>query len=398
MSHIQESSQKNRKPTNAPKHLYGYNLQIQRCVCRLLESDFGTKVSLELLDDVGVRYEDGTIIYEQDKSSLSENNPVADRSRDLWKTISNWVNEIVSSNIDLDRTRFELYTNCKKGGNIVEKFSNATKVCEVREAIRYAKVELFDSETVSFEKVSSSIKEYVENVFKANNDVVEKLIQNFTLIRGEGEPLEEIEKHISRMFVNPNIVRHATDNAIGWVTNRFMELITQNGPAEISYDEFHKDLTAYIEKIKQVPLSRNTDEPEKLAIEYDLMNAKYVRQLELIDTDQKNKEDSVYDYLRSSTARTMWSAEGLIHSSGIADFEEALLRYWDGQKNEIEFMPYEQNDINKGKLLWGRCCKSHREKLQGLDVPSYFVSGSYHTLSDEEEIGWHPDYKELLKK
>jgi hypothetical protein len=35
-------------------------------------------------------------------------------------------------------------------------------------------------------------------------------------------------------------------------------------------------------------------------------------------------------------------------------------------------------------------------RLQGMDVPAYFVPGSFHTLADALRVGWHPKYREVL--
>jgi len=31
-------------------------------------------------------------------------------------------------------------------------------------------------------------------------------------------------------------------------------------------------------------------------------------------------------------------------------------------------------------------------------APSFFTSGCFHALADEESIGWHPEYKKILKE
>lgn len=39
---------------------------------------------------------------------------------------------------------------------------------------------------------------------------------------------------------------------------------------------------------------------------------------------------------------------------------------------------------------------SNLTKLQGKDLPSYFVKGEYNQLANKLVVGWHFKYKELL--
>jgi hypothetical protein len=35
-------------------------------------------------------------------------------------------------------------------------------------------------------------------------------------------------------------------------------------------------------------------------------------------------------------------------------------------------------------------------RLQGMDVPFHFIPGSFHTLAETLDVGWHPRYREVL--
>ncbi|WP_258923541.1 hypothetical protein [Klebsiella pneumoniae] len=66
--------------------------------------------SLELLDDVAQEDGIGGVKLVQSKSALTAN-PVADRAKSLWKTLSNWVELIASPGFDVNKAIFELYVS-----------------------------------------------------------------------------------------------------------------------------------------------------------------------------------------------------------------------------------------------------------------------------------------------
>jgi hypothetical protein len=101
-----KTAKKKRRSANVPGQFYGYSLQITRFVAHFLHAHQGQSVSLEHLDDVATHSDQG-IIAEQDKSGFKQN-PVSDRSVELWKTLANWVRAIRDGALKSD-TKFRLY-------------------------------------------------------------------------------------------------------------------------------------------------------------------------------------------------------------------------------------------------------------------------------------------------
>lgn len=71
----------------APGQYNGFALQPVRFCHHLLTAPPGALVPLEHLDDVAVHYPDGSVLLEQCKSAPRQN-PVPDRTADLWKTFA----------------------------------------------------------------------------------------------------------------------------------------------------------------------------------------------------------------------------------------------------------------------------------------------------------------------
>jgi hypothetical protein len=117
--------------------------------------------------------------------------------------------------------------------------------------------------------------------------------------------------------------------------------------------------------------------------------------LELIESEDDEKIRAVSAFFRASADRTAWSKAGLIHETSLEDFEEALVTFWRNRKRSLDLVRKDSSAVDQGRLLYGDCIV-HRRTLEGLEVPDYFTPGSFHTLADDEKVGWHPYYKAKL--
>ena len=83
------------------------------------------------------------------------------------------------------------------------------------------------------------------------------------------------------------------------------------------------------------------------------------------------------------------------------EYDALLKRMWKLEKTNNTFLPF-LDDTQKGQALYATCSlQAIKCRLQGSDVPEFFGSGRLQKLanepSDKPEIGWHPDYINLLK-
>ena len=127
------SSRSKRRRTEVPGQALGYALQYTRLTQLLLEAPAGSFCSMEYLDDVAQQHADKSTRLIQSKSALTAN-PVADRAKSLWKTLSNWTTLATDSDYDLEKTVFEIYVSRPVRGQLVEAFANARTSAEARAA------------------------------------------------------------------------------------------------------------------------------------------------------------------------------------------------------------------------------------------------------------------------
>ena len=396
---IQPETALHKKSSHVPGQYLGYSLQATRFLIRLLQEDPDSFVSLEVFEDVGIETPQGYKIAEQDKST-NTGNPVHDRSIELWKTFSNWVSAVASGELIIGKTLFEIYTSHPKTGRIIQSFSEAKTTQEAVNALRQAKNILWGPEPKYSlrETLPRAIRPYIDNVFNLDEPLVSQIIQAFTLISGTGSPQNELRALLSKNLILPEFTDEVLKYALGWVKEQTDLLLEQKKPVAISVNKFRINLSSFVRKLfNRAILNTYARNPTQEEIDTDLSLRVYVRQLELIKCDDTDKIRAVTDFLKASSERTQWSEKGLVHESSFNEFEDELVRTWQNLRKKGDITLSGRDEVQKGQYLYAECSE-HQSRLEGLEVPRHFTPGSFHALSDDEIIGWHPDYKNRLKK
>lgn len=184
--------------SNAPGQFLGYAIQFSRALFHLLKAGPGDIVWVEVLGDVATLRADGHLESEEDKSSIN-NNPLTNKSTDLWKAFYNWIIAINSGEINIHKTTFILYSNKSGRPGIVNAFNSATSKKEAEDAIVMAKDKLKDINK------NHSIWEYYNVVVNQNESLLAEVIQHFELQIGTGAGYDDVQKELVRKHL-PSVV------------------------------------------------------------------------------------------------------------------------------------------------------------------------------------------------
>ena len=123
----------------------------------------------------------------------------------------------------------------------------------------------------------------------------------------------------------------------------------------------------------------------------------YVHQIRIIKIDETEILAAINDFLMSSTDRTAWAEDGHVSPTAMKTYSEELSRTWKRKSDTVSIAYSDKSEIDRGKLLYNDCM-GHVAKLQGLETPEHFTRGSFHSLAEDHEIGWHPNYKTELTR
>lgn len=391
------SPKRKKAQATAPGQLLGYGLQYTRLTAMLLDAPEGSVCSLEVLDDTATSHADGTTKVSQSKSSLTDN-PVADRAVSLWKAIANWVKLVQDGRVNPSNTIFELYISRSVDGAIISSFHNAASLSDAKRAIQSAKDELWGTAPAFAKKaqIAETVTPHLAGVFAADENVLLPIIVGLRKLCGSGSPQSDIETAIRRHPVSQIRVVDIANQMCGWVKREADKLLEKSQPAWISRDAFHTEYASYVRRVDREMIlkswSPNPSENQKTERLYDI----FVRQLDLIELDYDDKLEAISDFLRASTDRAKWSQTGEVHEQSFADLDDNLTRVWKNHNRAAEVEAAAKPDMQRGRLLHSKCM-IHQTRVQGMEPPSHFVPGCFHALADGKVIGWHPEYKTLLR-
>jgi hypothetical protein len=394
-----KKSKKAGKPRSAqaPGQFYGYSIQTTRMVARLLRCTHGQAVSLEVLDDVAVTG-GATTVAEQSKSGLAHN-PVADRSVDLWKTLFNWLEAIRSGALTTE-TKFVLYVAQPYDGALITKLHDVRRPEDAAPLIAELRDDLWGPapRRAKKAKLPDTLAKYVNAVLDASDDTLSRLFAGLEYVAGSGSPVDDLTPLLKEKAIGDGAIEDVLKSILGWTKKRVEKLIEARKPPIVSWEEFNQQLIAAARKFDRSDLLAPTPvEISESEVELELQSRQYIQQLRWIACENEQLVGAVNDYLRASVDRTAWSERGDVLESSFEEFSDRLERHWENRKRlaGIELPGRSETDLGQAVLTH---CLMASVQLQGLEVPSYFVPGSYHALADTFTVGWHPRFDDLRKQ
>lgn len=368
-------------------------------LARLLTSSSGDVVCLEVFDDVGVEKADGSRVAEQAKSTHG-GNPVSDRAVGLWKSLANWVKAVEGGALDPAQTSFVLYVSSQVTmGKIASTFHGAKNLDNATAAVTDARNALWGTppDFPDKDSVAETLAKYVALVLDPEKaTLVAQVVSRMTIVLGSGSPQGDLRPLLLAKLVSPDSYEVVVAQALGWVKRETDLLLEKGLPAFVTYDAFHEALLNFVRLHDRQEMFRSfAGTPSKDEINKEQALRTYVRQLELIGTETDDILAAINDHLRAVADRTLWAEKGYLSAPMLIDFEKELQLTWKNNRDRIEIREAGFEPRARGKLLLLDCCR-HDATLSGHPCPRHFTRGSFHAMADTRDIGWHPDFRNLL--
>lgn len=121
----------------------------------------------------------------------------------------------------------------------------------------------------------------------------------------------------------------------------------------------------------------------------------FVRQLASIEASETLITTAISDFLRTTSDKVTWAAEGEIVKDSLKELDESLLRHHLIGRDEIEDVHRHLSQQERGRHLY-RLCLALSLPLEGRALPTYFIPGEFNFLAERCRLGWHPDYETLF--
>ena len=387
------SAQNRSRDTGAAGQLVGYTLQYVRALLRLLQCKLGEAVSIEHLSDVSVHLNGGQLILEEDKSSIN-GNPVGDLSVNLWKTLYNWVSFLADSNTDIARCRFVLcVVSPIAPRSLLNTFAAVKDKKSAYGAIQKARKKVDNSS-------SKEIARYAQVVLHEQRSIFQQLLMRLEVSTNKNE--EEIEKEIRDLLIGAMFPAARLDEIRNhfhsWLMTRICREIRDRRCPIIYKEEFVQENRAFVNSIRSQSLvdysSSNHPNKEELA-EEAVSDKMYVKQLQAIKVDKEKMIRACSDYFRAGINRHEWIERELISIEEADEFEEKLYSAYEGEKESIDLEFCGLSDIDKGRRLLN-ACERQQVRIADRDPVDRTIPGTYHHLSNDLRLGWHPKWKDMF--
>jgi hypothetical protein len=365
----------------------GFGLQTVRLCARLLTEPRSATVYVEHDDDVSVHYEDGTKLVEQTKRKAS--NPLTDWAIDLWKTINNWLEDQgpigsgSASHLCLFVTPFHAPGPWAQALLAAKTASDiAALVANIEKAITSA-------------KKNTATYPFVKRFLDAGPDEQLALAVRFRLIC-QVEPTGMI-RDLYAPGVSSSLLDRIAAYALGEAKHRTDRLLELGKLGGLNAGEFQDLIRVFVQSIN-LPAYFDFDSTPPST---DDVNAAYsskpvfIRQLELIDVAKGQQLNAVSDYLRTVANKTKWGAEGILLPQSLDEWDANLLSRHAAICDSYDVTLGHLDEVKRGAVIYAQC-RQLSMALQGKTVPDHFTHGCLNELSDDRQIGWHPNFNALL--
>lgn len=380
---------------SAPSSAAGFDFQFQRALLELVYAKNGDVVGIETLDDVAVVGADGTQTLEQDKFTTNDAGSVyGDKTHNLLNTLSTWLKAALSGELDCAKTKFRLVTNVKCSSGLVHEIATCKSMVDALGLIR--KIRELGSKSQDFQSLIKLLEE------PEAEDLLGGICVSADLLDGENDIAQKIQDELpvenayaeSRQFIYRTL--------LGWMHDSAYAAWQKKIPYLVTKQSFVNELGAIKNSLKR---SKERElPPDDLPISHEavkeLQDRMFVRQIKLVSDDQDELFEASADYLRCMSEKCRLSEGGEILKKDWLDFDAGLKDRWKQifrQKKRLN--PLGMSDRYVGYDIMSTTLLDQGDvKLAGSPITySYLARGSYHRLSDDLEVGWHPQFEDLLK-
>ena len=384
---------------SAPDPALGYLYQVRGALLwslkRLREQqDFA--VSIETLDDVEFETSDGIPSdLLQTKHHRCGTAALTDSCPDIWKTFRIWFEARQSGAID-DKTNLFLITTGKvpadsAGSNLLA--SNR----DVRAAIQL----LNQVATTSTNKKNKLAYEIYLGV--SNRDR-ERLLSCVTII--DSSPIiTEMDDELRQEVYWAVDQKHTgvfLDQLEGWWFRKVVLQLCDEAHHPIGSPEIDSQMGDLREQFRRDALPIHDDlinyilDPKTEKAHADFT---FVKQLELIKVGKRRIAIGIRDFYRAYEQRSRWVRDHLVVEFDLHRYERRLTEAWEivfeAMRDELGDDATEDSMEQAARAVLNWAERNVLNIRPNMDEP--FISrGSFHMLSDDERIGWHPDFEERL--
>lgn len=373
----------------------GYVYQFDRATYRLFEANnLVVSVGIEHVDDVSVHRIDGTSIREQDKSTITDGGPLADRSVALWKTVAIWADAVLADREVLNSTELHLMTN-----GAVRPSSLAARIHAAKTAPEM--VSMASELLLMAEGLRDDLQPHALRVRQLSPDLLAGLVGKIYVFDNVSSAFGGSLENLQSLRLLGDLQRIAIfDQAKGWVCRHVLTAAKNSEPTLVDREAFDKEVKALFRRVVVAPLAMVFETPDSVMDPANYRSCGFFQQLDWIDTEPDYVRDCVIHYVQARAARVKWTDTDAVSEASLLAYEEDLKARWKLHVRRQSHRIY-SSPVHQGQELLTETL-SEDTNLDGEPMPKAITCGSFHALADfdsrtDPKIGWHPDYQKMAE-
>jgi len=373
----------------------GYLFQCRLALLRglqTLKKKPNGQISIEKFDDVAFDTDDVADCLIQAKHHITPKS-LSDVSVDLWKTMRIWIEQFKQGALTASDLRFNLITTATaSSGSAMELLRPGAGTDAIAEACKLLRQAAKNSENKNSMPGRTAFLELTDDEAEALLARIDVLDRHPNLI----DVMGEIEGEL--ILLSPDHVSTLAGYLEGWWLGVVGKCLVTEGSASIPVQHIIVKASEIGNLFKQDGLP--VDDPSALgAKEYtvDDESAVFVKQMRAVKLNEPAVHRGVQDFYRAAAQRSKWARENLLLDGEAAKYDSGLRDRFE-RKFDAAIEDVVLGD-DEGATKFGRqmCHWASQQEVQFRNVvETWITAGSFHSLSDRLEIGWHPDYLNLL--
>ena len=377
----------------------GYLAQVEYALLialQRMDSDVSFRLSLETVDDITFDVEGQPRELWQTKHHVDRQGSLGDASPDVWKTLHNWI-----ETSDAHSACFLFTTATARAdtaASLLGPSRTSQDVTRARETL----------DNVARAAGNKSSADYYAKYLSLSDEQRTELLSMVIMLGGAatGEDITDRLVATVRKATVPQRRAPLIERLRGWWHGRAMAHLTRiaRGEADwIDVQEIEDQLLLIAQSLRDDNLPLDYDnEPQPTQSEVDEDDRIFVEQLKMILLHHDRIRQAVYDHNRAFLQRSRWQREQLLAVNELDAYDRRLVEEW-----KRVFLPLEEpssdeeaSDEDKrdnARRLYARLQERTLPDIRAEVRSGYIPLGSLHVLADRLEIGWHPDWVDLLK-
>jgi len=407
----------NRVSHNATGPALGYYYQAMYALITLFDSkNEDAFVCLETFDDV--YHEDGSLKnLLQLKHSINKDTVITVKSEQLWSALNVWCDHLAFNKVE--DGIFTLVTVASFDNNsplkVLETENESREILELellKEAQRVVDArEKKQNENLRV-NLESGLKASLpyenkckgcEAFLRLDPKVRKTFLKNIRLNASSFSASETQKEVIHRIKVSTQSQNQEklADSIISWWDREAVKTLTKERPPHIFFSELQEFISW---KNSEFHSDCFTDDLKDLDLpELDPINHIQNKQLEIIEATRTQTLRSRKTEMKARIQREKWMHRNLSAISLLEKYDEKLIDEWsfifeDTKEKSINFSTEKKQEEGRKLLDW-----SHNEAHKQVAPISNnysnpdLIRGSYQLLSQNMKVGWHCEYRALIK-